>query len=130
MSNACETTTNEACNVSASPREEAITVEPVADIYERAEDYQVVVDLPGVSNDAIEIEVEHNRLTIKAEADLSQRHGSIDRPNDRIRFQRRFRLSSAVATDAIQAALHDGVLTVQVPKAAEVKPRRIEVSTN
>jgi len=129
MSNACETN-NACCTVEAAPRENAVTIEPLSDVYEREHDYQVVLELPGASPESVDVQLLDNRLTVTAEAALAEGRPETGRPYEQVRYARRFRLSHAVDQSQIKATLKDGVLTVLVPKAEEAKPRRIEVSAN
>ncbi|MBI1319646.1 MAG: Hsp20 family protein [Candidatus Hydrogenedens sp.] len=130
MSNSCDTNNNACCTVEAAPRESAVTIEPLADVYERESDYQVVLDLPGATPESVEVQLVESRLTVTAEASMGKGRPETDRPYEQVRYSRRFRLAQTLDQSQIQASLKDGVLTVLVPKAEEAKPRRIEVSAN
>jgi HSP20 family protein len=102
---------------------------PAVDIYEDAEGITLKADLPGVSGDRLDIRVDGKTLSIDARA-------SIDTPEDMealyadltaSRFRRDFTLSNELETDQIRAEMKDGVLTLRVPKRAELQPRKIEV---
>lgn len=102
-------------------------VAPPVDIYETPDGLVVLADLPGVAQEALEVHVDHNVLTIRGQA----RHGIPGevtyREYDLINFFRQFELSDQVDQSHITADLERGVLTLQLPKAAEAKPRQIEV---
>jgi len=102
-------------------------VAPPVDIYETPDGLVVLADLPGVAKEALEVRVDHNVLTIRGQA----RHGIPGevtyREYDLLNFFRQFVLSDKVDQSHITADLRSGVLTVHVPKAAEAKPRQIEV---
>jgi HSP20 family protein len=102
-------------------------VAPPVDIYETPEGLVVLADVPGVTQEALEVRVDHNVLTIRGQA----RHvipGEVtSREYDLSNFFRQFELSEKVDQRHITADLKSGVLTLHVPKAAEAKPRQIEV---
>lgn len=104
---------------------------PVVDIFEDANGITLMADLPGVSSDRLNIEVDRNTLAIEGQV-------SFDMPKDMealyadvraTRYQRSFTLSNELDTDAIKAEMKDGVLTLNVPKRAEHQPRRIQVNS-
>jgi HSP20 family protein len=102
-------------------------VAPPVDIYETREGLVVLADLPGVAKEALEVRVENNMLTIRGHA----RHGVPGevtyREYELVNFFRQFELSEKVDQGRITADLQCGVLTLHLPKAAEAKPRQIEV---
>ncbi len=102
---------------------------PAVDIFEDTNGITLMADLPGVSSDRLNIEVDRNTLAIEGQV-------SFDMPKDMealyadvraTRYQRTFTLSNELDTDGIKADMKDGVLTLNVPKRAEHQPRRIEV---
>lgn len=76
---------------------------------------EIQLDVPGYTEDQIEVEAKDRYLVIKGK---SESRGD---------FRRLFRLSSGVSLDGIKASLQHGVLTVSVPKLPEVQPRKIAV---
>lgn len=103
---------------------------PAVDIFEDANGITLKADLPGVSSDRLNIEVDRNTLAIEGQV-------SFDMPKDMealyadvraTRYQRSFTLSNELDADAINAEMKDGVLTLNVPKRAEHQPRRIQVN--
>jgi HSP20 family molecular chaperone IbpA len=107
------------------------TLVPDVDIYEDAEGIYVKADMPGVSKDRLDIEVNKDALTIEGEARIDMPEGMEAMYADirSTRYRRSFVLSTELDTDKIDATLKDGVLSVHIPKRAEAKPRKIEVST-
>jgi HSP20 family protein len=101
------------------------------DAYRQGDEFVVVFDLPGVSPEAIDLDVERNVLTVKAErrpvevADGVQTQIS-ERPHGV--FSRQLFLGDTLDTDSIRAAYADGVLTLRIPVAARAKPRKIAVA--
>ncbi|MDE0468368.1 MAG: Hsp20/alpha crystallin family protein [Candidatus Poribacteria bacterium] len=106
---------------------------PAADICETENGFEIRAELPGVSEDDINISVTDNLLTIKGEKRqeensegknyhcVERRYGS---------FQRSFTLPRHVETDGIKAGFTDGVLTLGIPKAEVAKPTEIPITVN
>jgi len=120
-------------NGSESPapftREEGRYLVPPVDIYEDNDGLTVVVDLPGVQKDAIDIRVENGRLSIEGRQPTHSIAG--DSPYAEFQlmnFYRQFALSDEVEQEGISADLKHGVLTLHLPKAEKAKPKKIEVA--
>lgn len=112
----------------APSREESRALVPPCDIYETAEGLTVVVDLPGVERDAVEVRVEEDVLTIRG-AVKSAMPGEPRHSEYRLAdFSRQFQLTEHVAQDKIRADLKHGVLTLHLPKADKAKPKKVNVS--
>ena len=102
---------------------------PAVDVEETEDAYRVEAELPGVHRDDVQVEVGGGVLTITGEFKERERTGILRRRTRRTgRFEFRTTLPMAVEGDNISASLHEGVLTVNVPKAAEAKPRRVEIT--
>jgi HSP20 family protein len=101
------------------------------DAYRRGEDVWVHVDLPGVTSDSLDINVERNVLTISAERDWAPVEGDRMYLNERARgsFRRQVNLGEGLDAEGIEADLSDGVLTLRIPVAERAKPRKISIST-
>jgi HSP20 family protein len=101
------------------------------DAYRRGDRFLVKLDLPGVDAASIELTVERNVLTIRAErdwaADESVEWVVAERP--RGTFSRQLFLGEGLDPDRIQADYDQGVLTVNIPVAEQAKARRVEVSS-
>ena len=103
---------------------------PAIDIIERKDAYVVAVELPGIKLDDLEITYQDGLLTIQGERGVAPNSAAeqthlLERRYGQ--FRRSVTLPQHVTADAIEASFEDGVLTVLVPKAAEAKPKRIEV---
>ncbi|MET9479391.1 Hsp20/alpha crystallin family protein [Streptomyces sp. NPDC006638] len=101
------------------------------DAYRDGDDYVVVFDLPGVAPDAIDVDVERNMLTVKAERRPVPRADAIqmelaERPLGV--FSRQIVLADTLDTERIRADYDAGVLTLRIPIAERAKPRRISVN--
>ncbi|MFG2983854.1 Hsp20/alpha crystallin family protein [Streptomyces sp. NPDC048258] len=100
------------------------------DAYREGDEYVVAFDLPGVTPEAIEIDVERNMLTVKAErrpvehADTVQMELS-ERPLGV--FSRQIVLADSLDTERIRADYDAGVLTLRIPIAERAKPRKISI---
>jgi HSP20 family protein len=101
------------------------------DAYRAGDEFVVSFDLPGVDPDAIELDIERNVLTVKAErrplpgGDDIQMQVS-ERPLGV--FSRQLFLGDTLDTDRIAADYEAGVLTLRIPIAERAKPRRIEIA--
>ncbi|MER5201135.1 Hsp20/alpha crystallin family protein [Streptomyces sp. NPDC002755] len=100
------------------------------DAYREGEEYVIALDLPGVVKDAIDIDVERNMLTVKAErrpvtkaddvqVELSERPLGV--------FSRQLVLADTLDTERITADYDAGVLTLRIPIAERAKPRKIAI---
>ncbi len=101
------------------------------DAYRNGDRFVVAFDLPGVDADAIELDVERNVLTVKAErrpvASGEQVEMQVaERPLGV--FSRQLFLGESLDTDHIEAHYDAGVLTLQIPVAEKAKPRKISIS--
>ena len=105
---------------------------PRVDIRESAEGLTLLMDLPGLGKEDVAITLENNVLTVsgerKFEADekANETYHRLERQYGA--FTRSFTLGPTVRTDKVEATFQDGVLTVQLPKQEESKPRRISIS--
>jgi len=102
-------------------------VTPPVDIYETAGGLVVKADLPGVEKENLDLQVENNLLTIRAKPTHTSAGESVYREYELANCFRQFELNEKVDQSKISADLKHGVLTLQLPKAEEVKPRKIEV---
>ena len=110
-----------------STRNQERYVGPPVDIYETQDGLVVLADLPGVSQEALDVRVDNNVLTIRGHAGHAVPGDVTYREYELVNFFRQFELSDKVDQSRISADLKCGVLTLQLPKAAEAKPRQIEV---
>jgi HSP20 family molecular chaperone IbpA len=102
---------------------------PAADIFETDQALTVVLEMPGVAKDNVEIGVENDVLTISGQIDFSNYEGlqPLYTEYNIGNYSRGFQLSSKIEQDGITAELKDGVMTLVLPKAEKAKPRRINV---
>jgi len=102
---------------------------PHTDVYETEDALTVVMEMPGVPREAVEIELKDDVLRVQARIDPSKYEGMepVYTEYNVGHWTRSFALSDRVDREQIGAQLEDGVLTLTLPKAAEARPRRIEV---
>ncbi len=99
------------------------------DAWRDGDKFIVEFDLPGVNADSLDLDVERNVLTVRAErAELDQNREMVSAERPRGVFSRQLFLGENLDTDKIEAAYHDGVLRLTIPVAEKAKPRRIEIS--
>ena len=103
---------------------------PAVDVAEHDDEYQVKIELPGVSKDDVKITMQDNVLTVRGEKkqekeSKSSNYHRVERAYGS--FQRSFTLPTSVKHDRIEASYKDGILTIALPKAEESKPKQIEV---
>jgi len=104
---------------------------PRVDLSETEDAYHIHLDLPGVQKEDVDINLQDGTLTIRGERKEEQRaEGSNSVRVERSfgQFFRSFALPQTIQQEGIQASFDNGVLSVEVPKAEETKPRRIEIS--
>jgi HSP20 family protein len=102
------------------------------DAYRVGDEFVVAFDLPGVDPDAIELNIERNVLTVKAERRPTVATDSVEmqvseRPLGV--FSRQLFLGDTLDANRINADYNDGVLTLRVPIAEQAKPRKIEIGS-
>jgi HSP20 family protein len=101
------------------------------DAYRAGNEFVVAFDLPGVAPEAIELDVERNVLTVKAERRPTEASDVelqvAERPNGA--YSRQLFLGDTLDTDHIAAEYEAGVLTLRIPIAEKAKPRRISIGS-
>jgi len=113
------------------PTKAGVYYSPTVDIFENDEAITLLADLPGVDKDKLDINVEDRQLTIT---------GLVKEPEDRLHsiyteygiggYTRTFRLGDTIDQTKINASMRDGVLTLVLPKADRLKPRKIEITAS
>ena len=102
---------------------------PAVNVYQDKDRFTVVLELPGLKKEEIEISLHDNTLTIAGER---KREESSEQEflTERLygKFQRSLTLPTAVDAEKVKASYKDGLLQVELPKAEEAKPKQIEVA--
>jgi HSP20 family protein len=115
----------------ATQRDDMALIPPV-DVFEDSTGITLRADLPGVSKEKLELQVEANTLTIAGELSIPTPDGmqatyvEVDVP----RFRRVFTLSKDLDTTKISAEVKQGVLSLRIPKAEHAQPRRIDIKVS
>jgi len=113
------------------PTQAGVYYSPAVDIFETEEAITLLADLPGVDKEQLDINVEDRQLTVT---------GLVKEPEHRLQpvyteygvggYTRSFKLGDTVDQSKISASLKDGVLTLVLPKADRLQPRKIEITTS
>lgn len=110
-------------------RESEKFITPVASVNETPDGYTLELEMPGVSKDGLEISVENNELSIVGRRNPSVPEGTLvhreSRPQN---YRRSFEIDPSIDSAKIAARVSQGVVTLTLPKAEEVKPRKIAVA--
>ena len=103
---------------------------PVTDIFETGHALTLVVEMPGVKKENVDVRVENDVLTIDGRVDFSNYEGlqPLYTEYNVGNYFRSFQLSSKIDQTGINAQLQDGIMTLVLPKAETAKPRKISVS--
>jgi HSP20 family protein len=103
-------------------------VTPPADVESSEEGYKIRAEMPGVNRSNLEITVDNGELTIVGHRELEPETGEpVYREIRPVDYRRVYELDPTIDTVKISARMEDGVLTLTLPKAESVKPRKITV---
>jgi HSP20 family protein len=104
-------------------------IAPAATVLENADGYTLEVEMPGVSKENLEMWIENNELTILGRRSMPSVEGTlIHRESRQENFRRSFELDPSIDAEKISAKIEQGVVTLTLPKAEQVKPRKITVA--
>jgi HSP20 family protein len=103
---------------------------PVSDIFETEHALNVVLEMPGVAKENVEIGIDNDVLKISGRIDIAKYEGlqPVYTEYNIGNYSRSFQLSNKVDQDGIKAELKDGVMTLVLPKSEKAKSRRISVN--
>ena len=103
---------------------------PNTDIFETAQALSLIVEMPGVDKNKVDVRVEDGVLTIEGRLDFSKYEGMqpVYTEYNVGHYRRSFSLSNKVDQGKISAEMKDGVLTLVLPKPEATKPRKISVN--
>ena len=103
-------------------------VAPDVNIYETDDRYVLQAEMPGVTKEGLEVTVEGNTLTFTGHRSEGAMPGAaLYRESRGTNYRRVFELDPAIDTNKISAEMRQGMLTLTLPKAERVKPRKIEI---
>jgi len=103
-------------------------VTPEVNIVETKEGYVLEAEMPGVTKDGLDIRMEDNVLTIVGRRGPVPTGNPIYRESRTADFRRVFELDPSIESSKISARVDQGILTLNLPKAERVKPRKITVA--
>ena len=103
---------------------------PLTDIIENEEEIILTADMPGVDQKSIDVTLENNQLTIQGyvKVTIPEEFRLVHTEYDIGDFYRSFTLSDTIDKNKIEASIKNGVLKLRLPKADEVKARKITVN--
>lgn len=112
-------------------REAEMSIRMPVDIFEDETGITVLADMPGVSRERLDVQIDNNTLSIQGKTEIPVPDGMEALYADvrSTRYQRSFALSSELDGSKADASLKDGVLALRIPKREEHKARKIEVRT-
>ena len=102
-------------------------VAPAVDVYENSDELLLLVDVPGATNEGIDVQLDKGQLTISAKRSEDGSGSLVAGEYRTSDYQRVFSVPQGIDATKIDAQLGAGVLRLKLPKADSVKPRRIEV---
>ncbi len=104
------------------------TVAPRVDIVETSTGVRLIADMPGVSPDSLDVDIEPGQLRLTGRRSRTIPEGAVELLGGRLAdYERTFALSDDVDLEHVTASMSDGVLTLELPKHARSQPRRISV---
>jgi HSP20 family protein len=110
-------------------RENERFITPPASVIETGDGYTLELEMAGVSKDGLEISIENNELSIVGRRSNPAIEGTLlHRESRSHNYRRSFEIDPSIDSGKISARITQGVVTLTLPKAEEVKPRKITVS--
>ena len=102
---------------------------PPVDVFEDADGITLRLDMPGVSKERLSVQADKDTLTVEGDVQIAMPDGMepLYAEIHATHYRRSFTLSGELDSEKAEASLKDGVLTLRIPKRAELRPRRIEV---
>jgi HSP20 family protein len=112
-----------------APARAEYTLRPAVDVFENGDGITLWADMPGVSKERLNVRVDTHTLRLEGDIEfpLAENMQALYADVRSNRYRCNFELSNELDTAAIEANLKDGVLTIRIPKRAELRPRKIEV---
>ena len=105
------------------------TATPAADVLDDGDSYQIIMEMPGVTQEGLNIELEAKELVVRGERKAYEKDAKLLHAGRMLgtRLEKRFSLGDDVDRAAVTAHLENGLVTVTLPRKADVKARKIEV---
>jgi len=103
---------------------------PLVNIYDNSDEIKVVAELPGINKEDLDITLTNGTLTLSGKRE-AKRYGekvlTLRQERSSGEFEKRLRMPVAVNSENISANFSDGILTINLPKAEEAKPKKIMI---
>ncbi len=109
--------------------EQRATEIPRVDVFENSQELLLIADLPGVAKDDLGIRVDQDELVLEGRRTSARPGAPVAAEFSMADFRRLFRLPQGIDREHIEAELKAGVLKLHLPKAASLRPRRIQVKS-
>lgn len=108
-----------------------VTFQPVVDIFETPDEWVINAEVPGATREQVELSLDDGVLALSAPVAARGPSGGVVRREYPVGgFKRSFRIGEGIDASRIGAELVNGVLTVRLPKAESIKPRKIEIQAH
>lgn len=117
--------------VETTAPQHTLRITPPVHILESKDEYLICVDVPGVSQEGVQLQLERGELLLTASVaptDAKLLRWEANPPNTRRVYQRSFSVPREVEADQVRAELKSGVLSVHLPKAASARARQVVVN--
>lgn len=102
---------------------------PLANIFETKDGYVLEAEMPGVNKNGLEVTVENNELTLVGKRSVAPMTAElVYRESRDLDYRRVFDLDPSIDTEKVTAKIENGVVTLTLPKAESVKPRKIAIT--
>ena len=115
-------------NQCCAPTAELPFVAPEVNIYENEKSFVVQAELPGVSKEGLEVTLEGATLTFVGRRTDVRKGTPLYRETRPLNFRRSFELAPSIDPEKVVAEIHQGVLTLTLPKAERLQPRKIQIN--
>jgi HSP20 family protein len=109
-------------------REDDSSWSPAVDIFEQEGALVLLLDLPGISREVIDLRVDADSITIRGERPLPAEGNLLRSERPAGKFRRSFRIGVPVNPAGVQAVYRDGVLRVTIPRALPTEPAKVEIT--
>ena len=104
-------------------------VSPPVDIYENQDGYLIVADVPGATEESIDVRYDKGELSFEARRPYEGTGDRVAQEFGSVLYRRVFRIPQAIDAAKIEARLRSGILELTLPKSEELKPRQIPITT-
>jgi HSP20 family molecular chaperone IbpA len=114
------------------PKADLPVFTPAADIYEKDNAFHIIAEMPGVDDKNLDVTIEDNILAITGTQYVNEFEGYKQQCQGYCQgvYKRNFKLMTDIDQDNVKAQIANGILTIELPKAEKVQPKRIEINMN